>query len=150
VIADSFYSDVNNNRKDNIYLRSWVGCSFKGDESFEAVAQKLRVSFSRIGDYLNYVLKLPKMDSLIRIKNGKFQKGLMISLLMSLECFSRLLNESNNMNVPFVDDSNGGKANTPEEGEYILEAWKKTFYNVYSPMFDKMNNTTLIDQARYD
>ena len=36
MIADSFYSDVNNNRKDNIYLRSWVGCSFKGDESFEA------------------------------------------------------------------------------------------------------------------
>ena len=32
----------------------------------------------------------------------------------------------------------------------MLEAWKKTFYNVYGPKFQGMSNTTLIDQARYD
>ena len=106
MIAESFYSDTNSNRKDNTYLRNWVGCSFSGKETFEVVAHKLRVKFTRIDYYLNYVLKLPQMISLIHMKNGKYQKRLMISLVISLDCFSRLLMESNNSCPPFVDDNN--------------------------------------------
>jgi len=153
VIADSFYSDANSNRKDNTYLRNWVGCSFSGDETFELVAQKLRVKFTRIGDYLNYILKLPQMNNLIHIKNGKYQKGIMISLQMSLDCFSRLVCESNNTYPQPMDEDNVGTTHSTtdrEEDKYVLEAWKKTFYNVYSTKFEGMKNTTLIDQARYN
>ncbi len=71
VIAESFYQDSNSNRKDNSHLKNWVGCGFKGDESFEVVGQKLRLKLSRMADYVNYIIKLPQISSLIRVQNGK-------------------------------------------------------------------------------
>jgi hypothetical protein len=83
---------------------------------------------------------LPQMNSLIHIKNGKCQKGLMISLQMSLDCFSRLLMESINTCPPSMEDDNGGNAHSTtdcEEDKYVTK-------------FEGMNNTTLIFQSRYN
>ena len=153
VIKNSFYNECNSNRKDNSHLKNWVDCDFKGDETFESVGSKLWVKLSRIGDYINYILKLPQMNSLICVKNGKYQKGLMISLLMSLSCFEKLIEESDKSYVVAMENNkkgNIGSATDTQEDKYLLEAWKKTFYNVYGPKFQGMSNTTLIDQARYD
>ena len=153
VIAESFYQDSNSNRKDNSHLKNWVGCGFKGDESFEVVGQKLRLKLSRIADYVNYIMKLPQISSLIRVQNGKYQKGLMVSLLMSLNCFERLLMECDKSYVVPNDNSKQGRtssATETEEDKYVLEAWKKTFYNVYGQKFKGMSNTTLINQERYN
>ncbi len=40
-------------------------------------------------------------------------------------------------------------ATETEEDKYVLDAWKKTFYNVYGQKFKGMSNTTLINQERY-
>jgi len=52
IVAESFYDEQNSNRKDNFQLRTWVACSFKGHETFDIVAQRLKQNFNRIGDYL--------------------------------------------------------------------------------------------------
>ena len=53
IVAESFYDEQNNTHKDNFHLWTWVGCCFKGDETFEIVCEKLKQKFNRVGDYLS-------------------------------------------------------------------------------------------------
>jgi hypothetical protein len=107
-------------------LKNWVGCGFKGDESFELVGKKLRLKLSRIGDYISYILKFPQMNSLFCVKNGKYQKGMIISLLMSLDCFYKLITESDKSYAVAMENCKQGKqtakAADTEEDKYVLEA----------------------------
>jgi hypothetical protein len=49
VVAQSFYEESNNGRKDNNYLRNWVSWNFKGNDGVsEEVARKLQHKFNRI------------------------------------------------------------------------------------------------------
>ena len=153
IVAESFYDEQNSNRKDNFQLRTWVACSFKGHETFDIVAQRLKQNFNRIGDYLLYILKIPLIPSLLQVRNGKYQRGLLISLLMSLDCLSKLSLDSKATYTVAVDmsqnknmDTNG----TSTEQREVNDEWKKTFYQVYEPKFKAMRNSTLIDRSRYD
>ena len=153
IVAESFYDEQNSNRKDNFQLRTWVACSFKGDETFDIVAQRLKQNFNRIGDYLLYILKIPLIPSLLQVRNGKYQRGLLISLLMSLDCLSKLALDSKATYTVAVDMSQNKNMDTnvtSTEQREVNDEWKKTFYQVYEPKFKAMRNSTLIDRSRYD
>lgn len=152
-VAENFYDEENNNRKENFQLRTWLAGCFKGDEAFDVVATKLNQNFNRIGDYLSYILKIPLIDSFIQVMNGKYQRGLLVTLLMSLDCLSKLALDSKNTSTVAMDTNHGRSKdrNVPsaEEREIDVE-WKKTFYEVYETKFKSMSNSTLIDRTRYD
>ncbi len=77
----------------------------------------------------------------------------MVSLLMSLDCFSKFILESDKTYAVPMENNRQGRASSAtdsEEDKYVLEAWKRTFYNIYGEKFKGMSNTTLIQQERYN
>jgi hypothetical protein len=93
------------------------------------------------------VQKIPNITSLISVRNGKYQKGLVVELVMSLECFTKLVMDGNNKYINAADTTN--EAKHPEQ-KVVEEECKKTFYEIYEPKFRSMSDTLLIDRHRYN
>jgi hypothetical protein len=60
---------------------------FVGKETFEVVAKKGLKDITTVQDYITFILKIPLISSLFKVKYQYNSDTFMISLLMTLECF---------------------------------------------------------------
>jgi hypothetical protein len=69
------------------YMRSWVKKGLNGSETFTDVCLIFHPEISCIEDYVNYITKIPLIPSFFAVKYQQNKDVLMVSLIMSLECF---------------------------------------------------------------
>jgi hypothetical protein len=81
LISTFFYRDNYPDRKDNVYLRTWCKCEFTSNKSFEEVGTKMKKQIMCIGDYKNYISKIPDLDLIYSFKDCNYISHFIIGLL---------------------------------------------------------------------
>ena len=161
LIHKYYYGDNNWDKKDSVYLRTWSECKFSGEESFEDVCQMMKRRMLCIGDYRNFITKIPHIDLIYSFKEFNYINHFTVSLIMTYHAFKKYLDECEGI------DSNGERecivtgegilptpsstqfSTTTESNLEVETEWRKQFYDLYMPKFSVMKNSTLIGKEKY-
>ena len=81
-----------------------------------------------------------------------------VSLLMTLSCFRKNLEQSSSLIHAEDHDSHHREETRLEEQDpdnnlqvqVAVESWKNRFYEIYNPTFQKMKNSTLTTEQKYN
>jgi hypothetical protein len=82
-------------------LDTWLKFKFMGKESFEVVQQKLFGSMYTVGEYIQFVLLILRMDELLRLLMQQSVTVYIIAFTMSLSSFKKF--NKDNFRTPWYD-----------------------------------------------
>jgi len=68
-VAESFYDDKNTAHVENTYLTKWGKYDFSGEELFPVVSNRLKSRNKSLGEYFNFIKKIPLISSFIKVQN---------------------------------------------------------------------------------
>jgi len=70
-------------------IRKWMTCSFTGEETYNTMSEKLSSHITNVCDYVALISEMPYMNLLFSIHDEQPFHYVMVSILMTLECFEK-------------------------------------------------------------
>jgi hypothetical protein len=72
----------------------WRQCSFLGVEAFDDIKEALSPEVKHIGDYINFLLGIPKLKHFLYVEEMQSYNYAIVSFHMSLACFNKFNSET--------------------------------------------------------